>query len=318
MTSTNSNDELTRLRRRVEELERSEARYRGIFESSPISLWEEDLSGTKQHIDRIVASGVTDLDAYFQSHPGELLACIGEVKILDVNKATLDLCRAASKEQMLAGLPVIFNETSIETYRRQLVAFAGGATSFDEESSISTLDGERRIIMLRAAFSVSSGETWGRCFASLLDITDRKRAEEALRQSRDETIRAQTTMLAQLSTPVIPISDEVIVMPLIGALDRGRMQQATGALLDELQRRGARVAILDITGVPGMDAEATHGILEAARAVRLLGAQVVLTGIRAEVARGLIDSSADLPDVVTRSTLQAGIAYAMQRGSSRR
>lgn len=312
MTPTNTDDELTRLRSRVEELEKSESRYRGIFESSPISLWEEDWSGVRQHLDRIVASGVTDLDAHLRSHASDLFACLGQVKVLDVNRATLELCRAANKGQLLAGLSVIFNDPALRTFHRELVALMGGATSFEEETSISTLDGEPRNVMFGLALSAGAEQTWERCFISLVDVTDRRRAEEALRQSREETIRAQTSMLAQLSTPVIPISDEVIVMPLIGALDRARMQQATGALLDELQRRQARVAILDITGVPGMDAEATHGILQAAAAVRLLGAQVVLTGIRPEVAQRLVELGSELPDIVTRGTLQAGIAYAIQ------
>jgi rsbT co-antagonist protein RsbR len=312
MTSTYPNDEVTRLRRRVEELERSETRYRGIFDSSPISLWEEDWSAVRQHVDRIVASGVTDLDAYFQSNVSEIFMCVGLVRILDVNNATLDLCRAASKEQLFAGLPVIFNEVAMATFRRELVVLGGGATVFEEESCITTLDGDTRFVMVRLAMSPGAEETWERCFVSLVDITERKRAEEALRQSKEETIRAQTRMLAKLSTPVVPIRDDVVVMPLIGALDRARMQQATSALLDHLQRSGARVAILDITGVPGMDAEATQGILQAARAARMLGAQVVLTGIGPEVARCLVDFGSDLPDIVTRGTLQAGIAYAIQ------
>ncbi|UQA56876.1 STAS domain-containing protein [Polyangium aurulentum] len=318
MIPTDTEDELTRLRRRIEELETSEARYRGIFESIPISLWEEDWSAVKQHIDRLVASGVTDLDAHLQSNRGDLVTCMRLVKILDVNKATLDLCGASSKEQVLAGLSGTFDEATLGTFRREIVALHGGATFYEEETTATTLDRAPRAVMFRIAIGAGAGRTWGQCIVSLVDITDRKRAEEALAQSKEETIRAQKTMLAKLSTPVIPISPEVIVMPLIGALDQARMDQATGTLLDELQRSGARIAILDITGVPGMDAEATHGILQAARAVRLLGAQVVLTGIRPEVARSLLDFGSDLPDLVTRSTLQAGIAYAIRDRSPSR
>lgn len=313
----NTYDEFILLRHRHAELEKSEARYRNIFENSPISLWEEDWSAPKARLNQIVASGITDLDAYFKSHISEVVACASMVKVLDVNKATLELCHAASKDQLLAGLAVIFNDTTMETFRRELIAMGRGATFFEEESVICTLDRAPRDIIFRIAVSGGCEQTWERCLVSLLDITDRKRAEDELRR-KEETIRAQRNTLAKLSTPVIPISDQVIVMPLIGALDTMRMQQAMSALLDELQRRRASIAILDITGVAEIDAEATNGIILAAHAVRLLGAQAVLTGIRPEVARSLVDLGSNLHGIVTRSTLQAGIEYAIHDGGPRR
>lgn len=314
MTATDPDEELILLRQRVEELERSEARYRGIFESSPISLWEEDWSAVKQYVDGLRAAGVGDLDAHLQAHPDQLFACIGLVKILEVNQATLELCGATSKQQLYAGLSVVFNETAMGCFHRELVALGGGATFVEEETAISTIAGEPRNVMFRIVVGLGCEQTWSRCFVSLVDITERKRTEEALRLSREETIRAQRDMLGRLSTPVIPISDEVIVMPFIGVLDRARMQQAIVVLLDEVQRSKASIAILDITGVPDMDEEATQGVVQAAQAVRLLGAQVVLTGIRPEVAQRLVGLGSDLDALVTRGTMQAGIAYAMQGG----
>src|SRR5262245_22673313 len=110
MPTVGTNDEVIALRQRIAELEKSEMRYRSIFENSPVSLWEEDWSAVKAHLNQILASGVTDLDGYFKAHPDEVLMCVGLVKIIDVNKATLELCRASDKEQLLAGLPIIFND----------------------------------------------------------------------------------------------------------------------------------------------------------------------------------------------------------------
>lgn len=313
----NSDHELTQLRQRVTELERSEARYRNIFESSPISLWEEDWSAVKQHLDRILATGV-DLDAWLRSHVDDVVACVGLVRILDVNRATLELCQAPNKEQLLQALSVVFNQDSLETFRRELVAIGGGAMSYEEETTICTLLGESRNIMFRVVVSADCQQTWERCFVSLVDITDRKRAEEALRLSKEETIQAQREMLARLSAPVIPISDDVIVMPFVGQLDRARMQQALGVLLDEVQRLRVTTAILDVTGVPEIDAEGTQGLIQAAQAVKLLGAQVVLTGIRPAIAQGLVALGSNLDELVTRGTLQTGIAFAMQSGRARR
>jgi rsbT co-antagonist protein RsbR len=313
-----TNNEVRSLEQRIAELEKSELRYRSIFESSPVSLWEEDWSDIKSRLNEIVASGVTDLDAYFRSHLDEVIACVRMVKILDVNQATLVLCRAGNKDQILTGLATIFNEATITTFARELVAIGHDATSYEEETVVCTLDGEPRDVMFRLVVSAECERTWERCLVSLVDITDRKRAERALYRSKEETILAQRSALMKLSTPVIPISDQVIVMPLIGALDTARMQEIMSALLEELQRRRANIAILDVTGVPEIDAEATQGIVRAAQAVRLLGGQAVLTGIRPEVARRLVDLGSDLQAIVTRGTLQAGIAYAMHdRGAGR-
>jgi rsbT co-antagonist protein RsbR len=139
--------------------------------------------------------------------------------------------------------------------------------------------------------------------ATYTNITRRKRAEE--------TIHTQTIMLHELSTPVIPFSDEVLVMPLIGTIDTRRAQQALETLLSSIATSRARVAILDITGVPVVDTQVANALLRAAQAVSLLGAQVVLTGIRPEVAQTIVGLGVSLQSVVTRSSLQSGIAYAM-------
>jgi rsbT co-antagonist protein RsbR len=147
------------------------------------------------------------------------------------------------------------------------------------------------------------------------NITDRKRAEDALRQSlaQAEVIRAQAAALAELSTPLIPVSDDVVVMPLIGAVDSARAEQVLDTLLSGVTNRRAQVAIVDITGVAVVDTQVANTILHAAKAVRLLGAQVMLTGIRPEVARTLIGLDVDLGGIETHGSLQAGIAAAFRR-----
>jgi rsbT co-antagonist protein RsbR len=147
------------------------------------------------------------------------------------------------------------------------------------------------------------------------DVTERVQAEEALRLSADQQqlIRLQAAALRELSTPLIPISDDVLVMPLVGALDTSRAQQVIEALLQGVAAGNARAAILDITGVPVVDTQVANALLQAAQSVRLLGAQVLITGIRPEVAQTLVGLGVDLSLMITRATLQDGIAYAMQR-----
>jgi rsbT co-antagonist protein RsbR len=152
------------------------------------------------------------------------------------------------------------------------------------------------------------------------DITERKQAEEALQKSalQEALIAAQAAALAELSTPCIPVSDTVLVLPLIGTIDDRRAQQLTETLLHELATRQAHVAIIDITGVTLVDTQVAQGLIRAAQAGQLLGAQVVLTGMRPEVAQTLVGLGVDLSGIVTRGTLQDGIAYGITGGRTRR
>jgi len=144
------------------------------------------------------------------------------------------------------------------------------------------------------------------------DVTAQMEAkEQAIQQAK--LIEAQRAELLALSTPLIPIADEVIAMPLVGQIDAPRAQQILETLLGGIVNNAARVAILDITGVRTVDTEATNAIVDASKAVRLLGAEVVLTGIGPEVARALVELGSDLGGIVTRGTFQSGIAYALGR-----
>jgi rsbT co-antagonist protein RsbR len=156
--------------------------------------------------------------------------------------------------------------------------------------------------------------------ASLIeDVTDRMQAAAAQQQLRDQQaiIRSQQESLLELSTPLIPITDTVVAMPLIGALDSRRAQQVLTTLLDGIVETRATVAILDITGVPIVDTQVANALIQAAQAVKLLGAQVVLTGIRPEVAQTLIGLGVQLGDIITMSNLQAGISYATRKEPAR-
>ncbi len=123
----------------------------------------------------------------------------------------------------------------------------------------------------------------------------------------EELMQLQALTLAELSTPLIPLSDRVVVMPLIGLLDSKRMQQVAETLLQGILAQKAQIAILDITGVALIDTQVAQHIIQVAQAVRLLGAQVVVTGVRPEVAQALVGLGVDMAGIVTYSTLQRGI-----------
>jgi CheY-like chemotaxis protein/anti-anti-sigma regulatory factor len=142
---------------------------------------------------------------------------------------------------------------------------------------------------------------------------ERLRAEQDRARLQEEVIRMQAAMLEELSTPLIPLSDAVVIMPLVGTIDSKRAEQILAVVSQGVVSKGARVAIIDITGVPMVDTHVASVLIRASQAVRLLGAEVVLTGIRSRVARALVELDVDLGGLVTRGSLQAGITYAQSR-----
>ena len=138
----------------------------------------------------------------------------------------------------------------------------------------------------------------------------RKRTEEDRNRLQHEVIKAQQSLLAELSTPLIPIKEGLVVMPLIGSMNSERAAQMLETLLKGVSSSSARVAIVDVTGVQVVDTHVADMLMRAARSVRLLGAEVVITGVRAGVAQVLVGLGADFDDVVTRRNLQDGIEFA--------
>lgn len=146
------------------------------------------------------------------------------------------------------------------------------------------------------------------------DITEAKQREALGRRTalQDATIQAQAALLAELSAPLLRISDGVLVLPLIGALDSQRASRIVESLLEAVARQRAHLVILDITGLPVVDTQVANVLIQSARAVRLLGANTVLTGIRPDVAETMIALGIDLGDITTRADLQQGVAFALR------
>lgn len=152
-----------------------------------------------------------------------------------------------------------------------------------------------------------------------LDITDRKQAEEALRRSQAEQralIEQQQQLLHTirvLSTPVLPISDRTLVLPLVGEIDTTRSRQIVEALLDSVQRHNAEWVIIDITGVPLIDTAVANHLIQATRGVALLGAGCILAGVSPELAQTIVGLGIDLGSLQTSRDLRSALALVMRR-----
>jgi rsbT co-antagonist protein RsbR len=170
--------------------------------------------------------------------------------------------------------------------------------------------GETLHILASAAY-LEDPDGGARKVTFVLDITDRKQIEENQAMLQQQIIDTQQATVRELSTPLIPISDDVVIMPLIGTVDSQRAQQVMEALLEGVAQYQAELVILDITGVSIVDTQVAQGFIQAAQAVRLLGAQVMLTGIQPQIAQTLVHLGVDLSGIRTEGSLKAGIATAL-------
>ena len=144
------------------------------------------------------------------------------------------------------------------------------------------------------------------------DVTKEHEADLERARLQEEVIAAQRETLRELSAPLIPLADGVTVMPLIGSVDATRAQEILKTLLDGVHRYEANTVIIDVTGLKVVDTQVGTMIVNAARATRLLGADVILTGISPVIAQTFVGFGAELEGIITRSTLQRGIQQALR------
>ena len=136
------------------------------------------------------------------------------------------------------------------------------------------------------------------------DLSDRREAEEKLRKQSQEILEMATV-------PVVQVWEGVVLVPIIGMLDSQRTQQLMERLLQRVTETGSPIALLDITGVPAVDTQTAQHLIETIAAVRLLGAEVILTGVRPVIAQTLVHLGIDLSHVTTRASLAAGLRMAL-------
>jgi rsbT co-antagonist protein RsbR len=136
---------------------------------------------------------------------------------------------------------------------------------------------------------------------------------EIYQESREAVIRRQQQELMELSTPVVQLWDEVLALPLIGTLDSERTQVVMENLLQRVVETGARIAIIDITGVPTVDTLVAQHLMKTVAATRLMGADCIISGIRPQIAQTIVHLGVNLNDIITKATLADAFMVALQR-----
>ncbi|MBM3104762.1 STAS domain-containing protein [Pseudomonas sp. V1] len=132
-------------------------------------------------------------------------------------------------------------------------------------------------------------------------------------KSREEVIKRQQEELLELSTPVVKLWDGVLALPMIGTLDSQRTQMVMESLLQRIVDTGSEIAIIDITGVPTVDTLVAQHLLKTVTAIRLMGADCIISGVRPQIAQTIVHLGLDLQGVVTKANLADALKLALTR-----
>jgi rsbT co-antagonist protein RsbR len=135
---------------------------------------------------------------------------------------------------------------------------------------------------------------------------------EQYSNSWENTVMLQKVALQELSAPLIPVFDKITVMPLVGTIDTDRAKKIMENLLQGVVKHRSEVVLIDITGVPVVDTMVAHHIIQAAEAVRLVGAKCLLVGIRPEIAQTIVNLGINLNEIITKNSLKKGVEFALE------
>jgi rsbT co-antagonist protein RsbR len=132
-------------------------------------------------------------------------------------------------------------------------------------------------------------------------------------KAREELISRQQRDLLELSTPVVTLWEGILALPMIGTLDSARTQIVMESLLQKIVETGSEIAIIDITGVPTVDTQVAQHLIKTVTALRLMGAECIISGIRPQIAQTIVHLGVDLQGVITKSNLADALAIALKR-----
>lgn len=187
---------------------------------------------------------------------------------------------------------------------------------FDSQQTASFVFSIKRPLMtvLQHEYS-NSAEQFAEQLWALSEIIDTLglHTVRTFQKSREAVIKRQQEELLELSTPVVKLWDGVLALPMIGTLDSQRTQVVMESLLQRIVDTGSEIAIIDITGVPTVDTLVAQHLLKTVTAIRLMGADCIISGVRPQIAQTIVHLGLDLQGIVTKANLADALALALRR-----
>ncbi len=219
--------DITERREAREALKESQKRYSDMFETAPISMWEEDYSEVKLAIDRLKAQGVTNIRSFLDEHPKFIEQVFSKIKILDANQTAIKLYGAKSKSELLGFLKKVTVPETLAMLRDQFIVIFEGKVFFQAETVNRTLDGKRVNIAFQLQVVGGDSAKAERTLVTHLDITRRKQAEEELRRYREHLEGLVEERTAELAQTNQKLEQEITERKQVGETLRQRAHELT-------------------------------------------------------------------------------------------
>jgi rsbT co-antagonist protein RsbR len=291
-------DETTRLQLRIAELEAQ------VVE---LAQTKAALSSSQEHIRLFLAHTPVSIAMFDQ-----------DMRFILISQGWLESYNLGDQNLVGQSLYDVFPDLP-ERWKMIHRRCLAGATESAEEDPYPRADGSTHYMTWSICPWYHAADQIGGIIMLTQDVTQRKLAQDALHEREAElhTINREQQqlieMIREMSIPVLPVYDQILVLPLVGTIDTARSSRIMETLLTGVQQHGASVVIIDITGVPIVDTAIANHLIQATQAATLLGVECVLVGISPEVAQTMVQLGINLNSLVTLSNLQAGIGYALSR-----
>lgn len=191
-------------------------RRRMLFDHAPVSLWEEDFSAVKAYLDALAAGGIDDIPAWLNAHPEGVRQCIARVRVLALNARSAALYEARSEAELMRGLQRVVDNSQLDIFARQIAALHGGATHFRGEARQRTLTGRHIDVMVNLIITPGHDAHWDHVLVAIEDLSERRRAEQSLRDAlveqerRHAAERLVSETAAELQAVSVPAKDAAI------------------------------------------------------------------------------------------------------------